>query len=396
MVRFSRGSIVTWFSSITVLASAFFLSPVAQAEKTAEVGSVYFSSTYEQARNKFLQSAKAAGASIESYPHPLTGPDGRALYIDLAYLGPENVDAVLVLGSGTHGVEGFAGSAIQTGLLQEGIAGRIPHGVGLMMIHAINPYGFAHTRRVNEDNVDLNRNFLDHTQPYPENPEYEELARVAAPKSLSMWENLRARLSVYWYVLKGGELKLRKAISQGQYTHPKGLFFGGNKPAWSNVTLTEIIKRRLSRTKRVMVVDFHTGLGEYGEAEIIMNVPREAPEYERAMSCWGEKVRTTVQGESVSVDIRGPLKLAIPPMLPHTEVTAVSLEFGTVPVADVFWALRAENWLHHYGTDEHQDKVKIKAELLHVFYPDDIGWKRAVWRKGRSAVDEAMKCLLTD
>jgi hypothetical protein len=145
-----------------------------------------------------------------------------------------------------------------------------------------------------------------------------------------------------------------------------------------------------------MVVDFHTGLGAYGEAEIIMNVPREAPEYERAMSCWGEKVRTTVQGESVSVDIRGPLKLAIPSMLPHTEVTAVSLEFGTVPVADVFWALRAENWLYHYGTDDHQEKVKIKAELLHVFYPDDIGWKRAVWRKGGSAVDEAMKCLLTD
>ena len=38
------------------------------------------------------------------------------------------------------------------------------------MIHALNPFGFAHLRRANEDNVDLNRNFVDHEGGnYPEN-----------------------------------------------------------------------------------------------------------------------------------------------------------------------------------------------------------------------------------
>lgn len=385
--------VVNRVAVMVVLAAVMSIPLAVQADTAAEAVTSCFSSSYEEARRKFLSAAKAAGASIESHRHPLAGPDGLSLYLDVAYLGLEEADTVLVMGSGTHGVEGFAGSAIQTGLSAGGVSERLPNGVGLMMIHAINPQGFAHLRRVNEDNVDLNRNFLDHTGPYPENKDYEALAGVAAPTSLSMWQNLKAHLSVYWYVVRGDEEKLRKAISQGQYTHPKGLFFGGNAPAWSNITLADILKRRLSGRKRVMVLDFHTGLGEYGDAEVIMNVPSGSPEHERATACWGDKVKTTVQGKAVSVDIRGSLKRAIPAMLPGTEVTAVSLEFGTFPALDVFWALRAENWLHHYAKDGHPERKKTKAGLLRIFYPDDAEWRDAVWRKGSRVVEEALNCL---
>ena len=124
-----------------------------------------FSSDYSEARVKFLAACDAASVPVEHFRNPETGPNGEPLYTDVAVLGPNDAERVLLLCSGTHGVEGFAGSAIQTGLLSEEITARLPDGVRLVMIHALNPFGFAHLRRVNEDNVDLNRNFVDHAAP---------------------------------------------------------------------------------------------------------------------------------------------------------------------------------------------------------------------------------------
>ena len=111
----------------------------------------YFSATYQEARAKFLDASKAADARVESFKNPSVGPGGEALYTDVAILGASDAKTVLVLGSGTHGVEGFAGSGIQTGLLRDGLATRLGPNLRVVMIHAVNPYGFAHLRRVNED-----------------------------------------------------------------------------------------------------------------------------------------------------------------------------------------------------------------------------------------------------
>ncbi len=146
----------------------------------------YFSIDYQEARKKFLEAALTTGASIESFQNPHSGPQGEALYTDVATIGLKSATNIIVLGSGTHGVEGFAGSGIQTGLFREGIASALKPNVGIIMIHAINPYGFAHLRRANEDNVDLNRNFIDHTKPYPKNDGYVELADV-------MWKHFEKR-----------------------------------------------------------------------------------------------------------------------------------------------------------------------------------------------------------
>ena len=126
-----------------------------------ELPTKYFSADYEEARKKFLDASRAAGASIESIWHPNTGPKGTPLYTDVAFMGPKHANRILMLVSGTHGIEGFAGSGIQAGLLREGIASHLDTDMAVVMVHAINPYGMAYLRRVNEDNVDLNRNFVD-------------------------------------------------------------------------------------------------------------------------------------------------------------------------------------------------------------------------------------------
>ena len=124
-----------------------------------------------------------------------------------------------------------------------------------------------------------------------------------------------------------------------------------------------------------------------------MNVKPDTPAYKRAVMYWGERVRTTVKGKSVSVHLQTTLKLDVPKMLPWAEVTAVSLEFGTYPAKEVFWALRNENWLHHYGGENHPDAKKIKNELLRVFYPDTEDWKLKVWQQGKEVVTQALSHL---
>jgi hypothetical protein len=352
----------------------------------------YFSANYIEARQKFLDAAHSAEAKIEHFINPHTGPQGEAIYTDVALIGPKNAKTILVLSSGTHGVEGFAGSAIQTGMLREGF-GELTSDTALLFIHGINPYGFSHLRRFNEDNVDLNRNFLDHSKPYLANPGYEVLADAISPSSISMWANSKSFARLFWFGLKNGKEALRKAITGGQHTHPQGLFYGGREATWSNKTIQSIAIKYLGNARQVVVIDFHTGLGPYGNAEVIMNVPKEAPAYKRAVTWWGDRVRTTVSGASVSTHLQATLKLAWSGWLPHAEITAASPEFGTLPSLKVFRALRKENWLHHFGSPEYPRAHEIKTGLLRAFYPDDDGWKEQVWQQGKEVVEQALTNL---
>jgi len=166
-----------------------------------------FSADYAEARGKFLATARDGG---------------EALATDVAWIGSTAVKRVLTLQSATHGVEGFAGSGAILDFLRAGSARDLPSGVAVMLIHAINPHGFAWLRRVTEEGVDLNRNFVDFSKPLPENPGHDELVDAFAPRELSgpVFEAAEARIAAYR--AKVGELKFRAARSSGQYRHPHG------------------------------------------------------------------------------------------------------------------------------------------------------------------------------
>ncbi len=185
----------------------------------------YFSGNYQEARIKFVTAAKAAGADLEHYPNPAPGAEGEKLYTDIATFNLPGVKQILVLSSGTHGIEGFAGSAIQTGLLREGITRRLPEDIGLLFIHALNPYGFSHLRRFTEDNVDLNRNFVDHGKPYPPNEGYNKLARVIEPESLSTLGDIQAKLVLTWYRATKGKQWLEVACWVAENMNFDRLYF---------------------------------------------------------------------------------------------------------------------------------------------------------------------------
>ena len=132
-----------------------------------------FSTAYETARQAFVSTAQSHGARVSSHLNPVgEGASGELLYMDIAELGDARGESSLIISSGTHGIEGYAGSALQIGLLRDGLTEILPHGTVCYLVHAVNPFGFSYKRRVNEDNVDLNRNFIDFSHSLPNSEDF--------------------------------------------------------------------------------------------------------------------------------------------------------------------------------------------------------------------------------
>ncbi len=344
-------------------------------------GAAYFSSDYPEARRRFAEAAARAGARLTSYPHPRRGPGGEELATDVAWLGPQDAGRVLVTLSGTHGVEGFCGSGVQTGWFDSGLAGEQRDDIAFMAVHAINPHGFAWLRRVTEDNVDLNRNFVDFAGSLPGNPGYDELAEALCPPTWDDATVAATREVLAAYAEEHGPAGLQAAITNGQYTHAEGIFFGGTAPTWSHRRLKQIFAQHLSCAERVAVIDYHTGLGPRGHGERICPVAADSPVLARVRDWYGEDFTCPALGTSSATEIRGFNVIGMEEALPGAELTAIALEYGTLPTEEVKLALRADNWLHLHGDLQSAKGKAIKAQIREAFYQDADDWKEQIWER---------------
>ena len=342
----------------------------------------HFSADYVEARRKFLDACAEAGAVVTHHLNPnATGPDGGALYTDVARLGPADAELLHIVGSATHGVEGFLGSGCQIGFLREGIVDERPEECCLLLVHAMNPYGFAHARRVTENNVDLNRNFVDHNQPYPQKPDYDAVHPLLFPADWDGPAREAADRGIAAYIDEHGFAAYQSAVSSGQYTHPEGVFYGGNAPAWSNLNWRRLLAEHVPGRKRVGFLDLHTGLGPYSYGEPIFLSWPDMAQYERARQWYGADVTAPETGDSTSSAVQGVVAAAFDDLDSDAEVTAIALEYGTIPVTDMLEAMRAENWLYAHGDPASPMGRAIKRQFRDAFYCDADDWKELVWER---------------
>jgi hypothetical protein len=351
-----------------------------------------FSESYAEARAKFCAAAAAAGGALRSWFNPhAKGPNGELLYLDTARFGPADAANMLVMISSTHGVEGHCGSGAQIAWLRTGGAAKLPPDTGALIVHAINPYGFAWTRRVNEDNVDLNRNFVDHDKAYPKNEGYLAIADALLPRNWDEAGLSDSQQVLESYAQKHGAYGLQGAISGGQYTHPNGIFYGGAKPVWSNRTIRCIARKELSRARRVGVIDFHTGLGPFGHGELICAVPPSSKSFARAKAWYGDEMTSPEGGTSTSAIVVGVMTDAFPQELPDAEVTVIAVEYGTYAVPEVLGAVRADNWLHQRGDLSSKLAKEIKADIKERFFPAGDKWREMVWQRADQTIGWTLK-----
>lgn len=349
-----------------------------------------FPDDYASARATFLTVAAAAGAEIHSHRHPLPGPGGEPLFLDVARLGPPDARRVLFLASGTHGVEGLCGSGIQTFLLADGLAARLPTGVALVLVHAVNPWGFAWLRRVNEDNVDLNRNFLDHAAPHPANPDYDRLDAVLNPPLLDDADVGALLAAVEAFQNERGAEAAYRALSGGQYRHPAGVQYGGVAPAWSNRVLRGLWAAHAGQAELAAFVDLHSGLGPRGVGLVLQTAAGDSTAARLAQQWWPDAVRAEPAAGADAALVSGLIGPAFVAALAPAAAVGVVLEFGTQPMSQVMLAVQADNWLHHHGARDSERGRAIARSMREAFCIDEAEWQEAVCARARGAVGDAL------
>jgi hypothetical protein len=355
-----------------------------------------FAPDYASARARFRAAAAAQNAVQTEHVHPSAqGPAGESLAIDVALLGASDAPALLVVTSGTHGVEGFCGSGIQVALLEDpAVLGVLASaGTAVALVHAVNPYGFAHIRRTNEDNVDLNRNFMDFAAPLPANAAYAEVHGFIVPTAWPPSAETEQRLGAY--LAQHGPARLQAAVTGGQYDFADGMLYGGRAPAWSNTTLRSIFRALGSGRQHIGWIDIHTGLGPAGHGEKIFSGPDDAAMIARTRAWFGADVTSFYTGSSSSAQVTGSVSAAAVEECPAARYAGIGLEFGTVPLVHAMQALRADLWLRNQRTRPPQHAA-IKQALRDAFFIDTDEWKGMVYGQARVAVLQALRGLAAE
>ncbi|MBW2364645.1 MAG: DUF2817 domain-containing protein [Deltaproteobacteria bacterium] len=338
----------------------------------------YFSEDYSAARRRFLAAGHALGADLSQLRLGLTAPDNSPLSIDVAWLGTTSPARVLIHSSGLHGVEGFAGSAIQLALMDQ--SSWIPSDGAVLFVHTLNPFGMAWFRRFNENNVDLNRNFHAPGEERPITSDaYRRLETFLNPRSPPSIDFFYARAA--YYVLRYGLGRLKQALAEGQYEFPNGLFFGGTQLEKGPALYQSWLASQLKSIERGFAIDVHTGLGKLGQESLFL---RRAPPANdsRLAERLGRHLASDATEEGVGYGVHGGYAHCFDALPRRVRMHVVTQEFGTYPSLQVLHALREENRWQHYGDGAITHPAKLR--LKEVFAPVESAWRGTVIEHGVS------------
>lgn len=348
----------------------------------------YFHESYEDCRAAFLDKAARLARQydgVEVFSLPVPGTTEPDLAVDCCYVPAQTISrSLFILSSGVHGLEGFTGSAVQLMAMEELLTPGRLGSMGVLLIHGLNPYGFKYSRRVTENNVDLNRNCAVEASLFDTPSEgYGRLMNLLDPAGPANDRDLRNRhflIVVAQRMLKASMRALRQAILQGQYEYPLGIYFGGKKIEPQITALSPVLKEKMTPYRRILVIDVHTGYGKNGTMHLFPNPIEDA------------KIRTGMEnlfagypidwGDSGDFyTIGGPFAEYVGALAPGKVCYPMPIEYGTLDSQKTFGSIRSlqnmilENQGFHHGYQDEKAEARIKATFREMFYPSDKAWR---------------------
>ncbi|MBN1531163.1 MAG: DUF2817 domain-containing protein [Spirochaetes bacterium] len=357
----------------------------------------YFQESYGQCRAAFLARAdelkrRYPAAEIRSYPLPAAKDSG--LFIDSLYIpAGRHRDRLLVVLTGVHGVEGFAGSAVAQLVMKEMVPKWDLDRMGVLILHAINPWGFKNHRRVTERNVDLNRNFgLDRSVFETKNEGYASLQALLDPEGKADPGSLANRffpLKAVYYIVKYSMKTLREAVLRGQYRFERGIYFGGRDFEPQKEIIDRVVLGTSDRYRSVFVMEVHTGYGERGTMHLFPD-PVKSKRTRAAMERifrgyhvdWGD----TGDFYTTTGDLIGYLEDAISP---KRLFIPMFFEFGTMDSQTTLGSIRSiqnvilENQGVQRGYESDEAREEVGRRFLEAYYPPSPEWRSRVLRQVR-------------
>jgi hypothetical protein len=374
----------------------------------------FYSRTYHEARLRFLQQVRKSGLPFEQHALPI-GFSG--LFVDVALLRRRS-DSLLIHISGTHGTEGFVGSAIQTALLShvnesDGLPFKAINGdtaPSILFVHALNPFGMATFRRWNEDGIDLNRNMLLTKAQWDEvlsrdESEYDAINEVVNPTEPPTFLSLMTRVPQMAFRFLTAFVETKRALVGATYRKAGAIFFGGQRLSTSHQVLSEfLVSSGLTESaKRVTLIDVHSGLGPMGQDTLMFNddATRACKVFTGAFACEFPGGNFTADSASSGyertvgtvTEPKGYISLFKNVKQPGHAITFAQ-EFGTVPPLQVILALIRENQAFRFGDEATRRQF---AQLIYdTFVPLTREARAHTVRRGVTLVQQALNDLQSE
>ncbi len=353
-----------------------------------------FATEYVTARQRLLDRAERMELEVETLPISMKGPHEETLSTDFLWIGPTDAKKLILHTSGVHGVEGYPGSASAMWILDGVIANELslPDDCAMAFAHAINPWGMAWLRRVNEDNADLNRNFLPPGEAYEGEPEnYAKLDHLLNPKGMKKGREYYS-IRAAWHSFRMGFSNAKQAVQEGQYTRPTSLQYGGEKLAESSQNFIDWCEDKLEHVEQIVWVDFHTGLGPFGVDSLLV---AEGVDEDALKNRYGKRIQPLDPDKGVAYKIRGGIQAGIEARFPDKDWTSITQEFGTIKPIPLLKLARAENRLTQWSGKPPLRLLQSdeRRNMLDAFNPRSLKWRKMILQRSRAIIEDAIAHL---
>ena len=360
-----------------------------------------FASSYQEARTHFLQAAASAGLAVRSFVQTEKGLEGEELAIDVAYHGKTDAQRLLILSCGTQGADGFAGSAIQSYLLQQQawLTQCQEQDIAVLYVHAINPWGMSHLTFGDAQNINFVRNFVDFGKPLPANPGYEQLHEKALTPS---WEiSAESEAATQEIIKKHGLHFLLNIHQRGQYSRPNGFYYGGTAPSWAHLQWRKLLQTYGQAAKRIAWVDMRRGWGvSSGQATLVANAnPSDEEAIDRARDWWAAGDNTALVARPDALQTLIPFGTGNPVVslaqeCPQAQYTGLAAYFSVVQsMQEISFAARSAQWLQAQAQPNADDTARTHAMMRAVSFKADSTWQGPVISQGRQIAFQALQGL---
>lgn len=359
----------------------------------------YFMETYDQSDRAFVeQFANLKKINPKATIHQFRYSDGtiRSFF----FPAKQKQENLLIMISGTHGIEGLAGSAVQRWFLDQNIN---TDKTAILMIHGFNIYGFKTYRRVNENNIDLNRNFILARDVFKTNDlEYTKLNSFLNPEtspSVNIFSHLGFIFRAAYNVATQSMESLRTSILKGQYSHAKGIFYGGDSNAIQSALILDLVASYMKPYKKIFLIDLHTGYGKKSKLHLFAGRSNDANAavlnqiFDKNEIDYSDKKNFyQTEGDVITYFI-DKIRLNV-----DAEISGIVFEYGTLDSQTTLGSIESlrrvilENQNFHYPTDTESSK-KIAHLYLEMFYPSDPTWRSSILEQTNARMQQVFKYL---
>ena len=360
--------------------------PATETHKYSE----YFYTTYEEVRNHLadrVNTLKDNGIEVEYTTYAIDESDD--LFIDNVYLpATETCTNLILLTTGVHGMEGYIGSVMLDVFFEEMYPTLDTSNTGVLIVANVNPYGMKYMRRYNENNVDLNRNFIEDWDNFDlsSNKEYPKVVDFLQPEGKmgnAFWHEVEFYVSLAKEAIFTGADTISDALLTGQYEYADGVYYGGNGDEKSTTYLKGVFNDCLeSEYDNIIHVDIHSGYGPRYNMVIFNSVQDPTSEVD-SKAQFGYDYIIAQDSEDFYVtygDTTDYFYRLAKSKNSDKSLYSTCFEFGTIGDGffDSILSLKYtvdENRQHRFPTDNEITEEIVRQNYYELFYPTETQWR---------------------